>query len=282
MPNSLTKSIQERYPDMSAGQKKIAEYILQNYDKAVFLTAKELGHTVGVSESTVIRFASLLEYNGYPQLQKAMQDMLKTRITTVERMQLSLLDKEGDIIHRVFNTDINNIRLTMEKISHPDFGAAVQEIAKARNIYVISLRSATALGHFLYFYLQLLLKNCKMVGNTNIFLEELRAAGPQDLVIGISFARYTRQTVEGLQYCKERGARVLAITDSLTSPLAKYSDHILTARSEQISFIDTLTAPFSLINALILAVGVKEGAKTAQALSQLEDTWRAFDIYHAD
>jgi len=280
--HSLSKSIQELYPDMSSGQKKIAEYILQNYDKAVFLTAKELGQTVGVSESTVIRFANLLKYNGYPQLQKAMQDMVKNRITTVERMQLSLLDKQSDILHRVFNTDINNIRLTMEKINQADFGIAVQEITKARNIYIISLRSATSLGFFLYFYLQLLLKNCKMVANTDMFLEELRSAGPQDLVIGISFPRYTRQTVEGLKFCRDRGAKLLAITDSLTSPLAHYSHHVLTAHSEQISFIDTFVAPLSLMNALILAVGIKEGAKTTQALSQLEETWHNFNIYHSE
>jgi DNA-binding MurR/RpiR family transcriptional regulator len=279
---ALNKTIQEFYPDMSSGQKKIAEYILKNYDKAVFLTAKELGHAVGVSESTVIRFANLLRYNGYPQLQKAMQDMLKNRITTVERMQLSLLDKEGDILQQVLKTDIDNIRLTMEQVSHADFGAAVEAIVKARHIYIISLRSTAALGYFFYFYLQLLLKNCRLINDTNIFFEELRAAESEDLVIGISFPRYTRRTVEGLQYCQEKGARVLAITDSLASPLAKYSDQVLTVHSGHLSFIDTLTAPFSLINALILGVGSREGIRTALTLSQLEETWKQFNIYHAD
>jgi DNA-binding MurR/RpiR family transcriptional regulator len=269
------------YPKMSSSQKRIAEYLLQNYDKAVFLTAKELGQTLDVSESTVIRFANFLEYNGYPELLKSLQDMVKNRITTVERMQSSLLKKETNVLNQMLAADITNIKLTMEK-ANADFNEAVQAIVQARNIYIISLRSTTALGYFLYFYLQLILKNCRLINGSGLFFEELHTAGPQDLIIAISFPRYTRQTVEGARYAKENGANVLAITDAITSPLAQFSDFTLTAHSEQVSFIDTFVAPLSLLNALIIAVGNQTTEATAQILSQLEDAWRRHEIYYSE
>lgn len=282
MKPSLIQNIQAHYPGMSASHKKIAEYLLDHYDKAVFLTAKELGQTLGVSEATVIRFAMALNYKGYPELQQALQDMVKTKITTVERLRLALLDGQTNLPHKALSADISNIQLTMEEITGADFEKAVNEIILARNIYIISLRSATALGYFLHFYLQLLLQNSRLIHGVGTFFEEIRPAGPGDLVIGISFPRYTRQTVEGIKYARENGARVLAITDSLTSPLAPYSHHVLTARSQQISFVDSFAAPLSLINALILAVGARDSAKTADILRQMEAVWESYRVYHPE
>lgn len=266
---------------MSNSQKKIAEFLLKNYDKAVFLTAKELGQTLDVSETTVIRFANFLEYNGYPELLKALQDMVKNRITTVERMNSSLLKREANVLNQMFAADITNIKLTMEK-ANADFNDAVTAIVQAKKIYIISLRSTTALGYFLYFYLQLLLNNCRLINGSGLFFEELRAVGPEDLVIAISFPRYTKQTVDGAKYAKENGAQILALTDAITSPLAQFSDLTLTAHSEQISFIDTLVAPLSLLNALIIAVGNQNNGATAQVLSHLEDTWKRHEIYYSE
>jgi len=278
----LIKRIQERFPKMSANQKLIANYLLQNYDKAAFMTAQQLGETLEISESTVIRFAAYLDYDGYPQLHKALQDMIKNKISTVERLHLSLDDKRHNIIEKVLNSDIANIRRTLEDINPQDFNKAVTQILKARNIYIISLRSATSLGQFLHFYLQLILKNCRIVSGMSVFFEDLIAVSPEDLVIGISFPRYSRQTIEGLKYAREKGAHTIAITDSVTSPLAPYAEYVLAAHSEMASFIDSFVAPLSLINALIIAVGTNESDKTTTALSQLEDIWDRFKIYYTE
>ncbi|MCR4442545.1 MAG: MurR/RpiR family transcriptional regulator [Peptococcaceae bacterium] len=280
MDTTLRKRIQNHYQKMSSNHKLIAGYLLENYDQAAFMTAQQLGETLGVSESTVIRFATSLEYDGYPQLQKDLQCMVKNKISTVERLHLSLESKQRNILERVFNTDINNIRRTMEEINPQDFKKAVNEIIEARSIYIISLRSATSLGQFLHFYLNLILKNCRVVSGMSVFFEELVAIGPEDLAIGISFPRYSRQTIEGLKYAREKGARTIAITDSVTSPLAEHAHYVLTAHSAMTSFIDSFVAPLSVINALIIAVGTQESEKTAQALSMLEEIWDTFKIYY--
>ncbi|VBB05341.1 sugar isomerase (sis) [Lucifera butyrica] len=281
MRQSLTRKIQTNLANMSSSQRKIAEYLSHHYEKAVFLTARELGNSLGVSESTVIRFAVLLGYSGYPELQKALQQMVQNRITTVERLQRMPIEADGNIINKVLASDINSIRLTMES-ANPDFGRAVNAITRADNIYIVSGRSAAALGYFLFFYLQMLLKNCRNINGAGTFIEELRPAGPGDLVIGISYPRYTRQTMEGLKLAKANGAKVLAITDSVTSPLVQYSDYTLIARSVQTSFIDSFVAPLSLLNALIIAVGNKNNTKTAKALGELEAVWQTFHIYHTE
>ncbi len=283
MEPNLRKRIQENYQKMSNNQKKIAGFILENYDKAAFLTAQQLGELLEVSESTVIRFAMYLGYEGYPQLNRALQDMVKNRISTVERLELSLENKKTDLLQRVMTTDMNNIKRTLEDNNAADFYSVVDEIIKAKNIYIISLRSASALGQFLYFYLHLILKNCHLINNgTDLFFEELAGIGPDDLVIGIAFPRYTRQTVEGLKYAQEKKARTVAITDSFASPLARFGQYVLAAHSGMASFIDSFVAPLSLINALIITVGTRENEKTGQALSQLEEIWDNFKIYYTE
>ncbi|MBS3977732.1 MAG: MurR/RpiR family transcriptional regulator [Syntrophomonadaceae bacterium] len=274
--------VQDISPSFSAGQKMIAEYLLLNYDKAAFMTAARLGAVVGVSESTVVRFAYALGYDGYPQMQRALQDILKNRLTTVDRLQMTAQDNNDHVVDRVLRNDMSNIRLTLEEISRDDFNEAVSMIISARNIYIISLRSATALGYFLNFYLHLLLKNCRIISGAGTVFEQLTAISPEDLVIGISFPRYSRQTVEGLKYAKEKGATTLAISDSVMSPLAKHARVTLVAHSDMASFIDSFVAPLSVINALIIAVGTKESSRTEEALRQLEEIWRTFNIYYVD
>lgn len=281
MRKPLAKRIQEQYPQMSKSHKKIGEYMLQHYDQAVFLTASKLGQMLSVSEATVIRFAVLLGYDGYPELQKALQDMVRNRITTVDRLKLSPKDSRTDIVRSVFNMDSDNMRQTLEGLNTKDFALAVDKMIGARRIYIVSLRSAVVLGQFLHFYLQLLFKNCQMVSG-NLFVEGLAGVGPEDLVIGFSFARYTRQTVESMQYAREKGASTIGITDTLTSPLAPYSEVLLLAQSATPSFIDSFVAPLSLVNALVIAAGTYDLEKTTQTLADFEEGCDKFGVYYKE
>ncbi len=281
-PSSLFKRIQENTANFSNRQKALAEFLLNNYDKAAFMTAARLGATVGASESTVVRFAYALGYDGFPPMQKALQEMVKKRLTTVDRLQMAIKDGQDNVVDRVLRSDMQNIRLTMEELSREDFNLAVNSVLAAENIYIISLRSATALGQFLYFYLHLLLKNCRIIDGSGTLFEQLTAVSPRDAVIGISFPRYSRQTIEGLKYAKEKGAKTIAITDSVLSPLGKHGSIVLTAHSETNSFIDSFVAPLSIINALIIAVGTRESNRAETALQQLEEIWRTFNVYYTE
>jgi len=278
--HQLAKKIQEHFFEMSPKHKKIAEYISNNYDTAVFLTAKQLSREVGVSEATVVRFAVALGYEGYPQLVKAMSEMVRNRITTVERLAFSLKTPQGSILKDVMEHDIANIRLTLEELDLASYLEAVKMITQAKNIYIVALRSAASLGIFLSFYLQILLKNCRLINRMDTMFEDLSNVGPSDLVIGISFRRYTRQTVEGLSFAKEKSANTLAITDDNTSALVKHSDVVLLAKRDMSTFIDSFVAPLSLINALIVSVGMERPKQTRQTLAELEAIWRKNHIYY--
>jgi len=280
VPVPLGKRIQEKFHEMSRKHKLLADYLSKHYDKAVFQTAKELGEDVGVSEATVIRFAVNLGYDGYPEMLKALSEMVRSRITTVDRLEFSLQSPQGSIIKDVMDHDIANIKRTVEELDLPTFQQAVKSIIGAKNIYIVSLRSAATLGNFLYFYLQILLKNCRAISRADTLFEDLANVGTHDLVIGLSFARYTRQTVESLRFARERGAAVLAITDANTSPLTKYSDIVLLAQRDMSTFIDSFVAPLSLINALIVAVGAERPKHTRQALADLEALWKSNNIYY--
>lgn len=282
MEPSLTTRIRQLYPEMSSNQRKLAEYLLQNYDSAAFLTALELGKNLDISESTVIRFANFLGYSGFPDMSRDIQDMVKNKITTVDRLKLSTKSPRHSILDNVLTTDMNNIKKTMEDISREEFNNAVEAISSARKIYIISLRSGSSVGRFLYFYLHLLLKNCTFIGGDELFFEKLIDVGPQDLVIGISIPRYTKQTVEGLKYAREKGAQTLAITDSHTSPLARYGQYVLITHCTMTSFIDSFVATLSVINALITAVGSLDKSRSEEVLAQLEDIWDTFHIYYKD
>ncbi|WP_298836409.1 MurR/RpiR family transcriptional regulator [Clostridium sp.] len=277
----LMRTIQIKFSRLSKGQKLIAEYILNHYDKAAFMTAAKLGTSVGVSESTVVRFANELGFSGYPKLQKALQELIKNKLTTVQRIELSndFITQEN-ALKGVLKADMENIRATLEKINHKTFEDIVNSLFKARKIYIIGLRSSAALAEFLAFHLNLILDNVKVVayGVSDIF-EQMLYVNEQDIVIGIGFPRYTTRTIEALAFAKSKNANVVAITDSLLSPLATRADYTLIAQSNMASFVDSLVAPLSVINALIIAVGLREKEKISRTFSTLEDIWEEYQVY---
>lgn len=277
----LMRLIQIKFSRMSKGQKLIAEYILKNYDKAAFMTAAKLGISVGVSESTVVRFANELGFSGYPKLQKALQELIKNKLTTVQRLELSNdYISEENALKGVLKADMENIRATLEKINHKSFEEVVNNIFNAKRIYIMGLRSSTALAEFLGFYLNLILENVNMVGHgiSDIF-EQMINIGEGDLVIGIGFPRYAAKTIDALAFAQSRNAKVVAITDSLLSPLASKADYTLIAQSNMASFVDSLVAPLSVINALIIAVGMREKEKITTTFNNLEDIWKEYNVY---
>lgn len=282
MPVPVLKRIQARFQDLSPKHRKIAGYLAEHYDKAAFQTAKELARDLGVSEATVTRFAVVLGYEGYPAMSRALGEMVRTRITTVERLEISLQTPKAATLENVMNRDIANIKRTLGEQDPVNFQEAVNKIVKARRIFVVSFRSAAALGVFLEFYLQILRKNCRQVKSSDTMINELADIGPDDLVIGISFARYTRQTVEGLRFAQERGAQRIAITDANTSPLATYGDTVLVAQRDMSSFIDSFVAPLSLINALIVAAGTEDSARTRASFRSLEALWKQYHVYYEE
>jgi len=277
----LMRTIQMKFPRLSKGQKLIAEYILKHYDKAAFMTAAKLGSSVGVSESTVVRFANELGFSGYPNLQKELQELIKNKLTTVQRIELANdFISEENALKGVLKADIENIRATLEKINHKTFEDVVNNIFNAKRIYIIGLRSSTALAEFLGFYLNVILDNVKVVGNgiSDIF-EQIIRVGEGDLVIGIGFPRYANRTIESLAYAQSRNAKVVAITDSLLSPLASQADYTLIAQSNMASFVDSLVAPLSVINALIIAVGLREKENISDTYNSLEKIWQEYEVY---
>jgi len=278
----LMRTIQLKFPRLSKGQKLIAEYILKHYDKAAFMTAAKLGVSVGVSESTVVRFANELGFSGYPKLQKALQELIKNKLTTVQRIELSNdFVSEETALKGVLKSDMENIRSTLEKINHKTFEDVVNSIFAAKKIYIIGLRSSTALSEFLGFYLNLILDNVHVVqyGVSDIF-EQIINVSKDDLVIGIGFPRYAARTIESLSFAKSRGANVVAITDSLLSPLAARADYTLIAQSNMASFVDALVAPLSVINALIISVGLREKEKISTTFTNLENIWQEYQVYN--
>lgn len=277
----LMRMIQVKFPRLSKGQKLIAEYILKHYDKAAFMTAAKLGTSVGVSESTVVRFANELGFSGYPKLQKALQELIKNKLTTVQRIELANdFISEENALKGVLKADMENIRATLEKINHKTFEEVVQSIFDAKKIYIIGLRSSTALADFLGFYLNVILDNVKVVGYgiSDIF-EQMINVGEGDLVIGIGFPRYANRTIECLAFAQSRNAKVVAITDSLLSPLASQADCTLIAQSNMASFVDSLVAPLSVINALIIAVGLREKENISRTYNDLENIWQQYEVY---
>lgn len=277
----LMRIIQIKFPRLSKGQKLIAEYILKHYDKAAFMTAAKLGISVGVSESTVVRFANELGFSGYPSLQKSLQELIKNKLTTVQRIELSNdFISEESALKGVLKSDMENIRSTLEKINHKTFEEVVNSIFNADKIYIIGLRSSTALAEFLGFYLNLILDNVKIVGYgmSDIF-EQMINIKENDLVIGIGFPRYANRTIEALSFAQSKGTKVVAITDSLLSPLASKADYTLIAQSNMASFVDSLVAPLSVINALIIAVGLREKEKISTTFANLENIWQEYQVY---
>ncbi len=277
----LIRLIQAKFHNLSKGQKIIAQFIMSNYDKAAFMTAAKLGEKVGVSESTVVRFANAIGFIGYPQLQKQLQEMVKTKLTTVQRIEMSSdYSNEEGILKNVLKADMENIRSTLDEIDYNVFEGVVKGIVEARSVYILGLRSSTALAEFLGFYLNLITDKVHVVTYTigDIF-EQLFRISDKDMIIGIGFPRYSSKTINALEYCKSRGSKVVAITDSLLSPLASNADYTLVAKSNMESFVDSIVAPLSVLNALIIAVGIKEKANLSSSFTRLEQIWDKYNIY---
>ena len=285
MEKNLFALINEKMPQLSKGHKLIANYILEQYEKAAFMTAQKLGKTVGVSESTVVRFASELGFEGYPEFQRGLQDLMKSKLTAVQRIEVTNEQlSSGDILRQVLNLDIDRIRRTLEETSKEDFNNAVERIISADTIYIIGTRSAASVASFLGYYLSLIFPHVKLIqtATTSELFERIIRIDDKDVMIGISFPRYSRQTVKALKYAKSNGAGVIAITDSTSSPIAKYADDLLLARSDMASFVDSLVAPLSLINALIVAVSVKNVDRVTKTFARLEEIWDEYDVYEKD
>ncbi len=281
---NVLQCINQNFPRLSKGQKRIAQFITGEFDRAAFMTAAKLGSEVGVSESTVVRFANALGFGGYPALQAAMQEVIKTKLTTVQRVEMaSQLAGDGDILKSMMKSDMENIRSTLEIVDSKSFQEVVQTIFEARTVYIVGLRSSTSLAQYMGFYLNLVLDNVNVVGYgiSDIF-EQLLRVSKDDLVIGISFPRYSQRTVEAIRYAREEGATIIGITDSTLSPVAELSDHCLMARSNMVSFVDSLVAPLSLINALIVAVGMGKQEETKDYFKKLEDIWSRYSIYNVN
>ena len=274
--------IQENMGGFSKGQRKIADFILNSYDKAAFMTASCLGKKVGVSESTVVRFASELGYDGYPDMQRSLQKMIRNRLTTVQRIEVTK-DRLGnhDLLSMVLQSDIDKIRLTLEELDRESFNQAVDAIVAARKIYIIGVRSSAAVASFLFFYFNLIFDNVALVSaNTaSEIFESLLRVGEGDAVIGVSFPRYSSRTVQAMSFARDRGATTIAITDSEASPLVPISRYALMARSDMASFVDSLVAPLSLVNALLVAVSRRKGDDLSRTFHTLEQIWEEYSVY---
>lgn len=282
MDNLLAARIQNKMNEFSKGQKRIAEYLAENYDKVAFMTASKLGATIGVSESTVVRFATEIGYDGYPQLQQAMQEMIRNKLTSVQRMEVTLNRiGQSDVLDFVFSQDIDVIRRTMQETSHENFYRAADAIASARKTYILAARSAFGLGTFLAYYMNLLFGNAVLVQATSegeIF-EQMIRTDEKDVVVGISFPRYSRKIAKAMDFAHNSGSKVIAITDTEESPIALPADYFLLARSDIASIVDSLCAPLSLINALIVTLSLRKSGETKQMFQKLENIWDEYGVY---
>ena len=265
---------------LSKGHRKIAQYIVEHYDKAVFMTASKLGESVGVSESTVVRFASAMGYEGYPQLQRSLQELVSHRLTANQRFEMSTEIDPREALSVVLKSDVQNLRATMEQMDEAVFEDVVARLLNARAIYVMGLRSAAPLAQFMGYYLNYIFDNVHLVssGATDVF-EEISKLKENDVLVGISFPRYSSRTLEAMRFAKRCGAQVVAITDGPMSPLADMADATLTARTDMASFVDSLAAPLSLINALLVALGLHRKEALKEHFRQLESIWETYEVY---
>ena len=265
---------------LSKGHRRIAQYIVEHYDKAVFMTASRLGESVGVSESTVVRFAAVLGYEGYPQLQRALQELVSHRLTAVQRFEMSSEIDPNAVLRTVLKSDMQNIRATVEELDNHAFEEGVKRILNAKEIYVIGLRSAAPLAQFLGYYLNYIFDRVHLVSSaaTDVF-EEIARISEADVVIGISFPRYSTRTVKAMRFARSCGAQVISITDGPMSPLHEVSDVCLNAYTDMASFVDSLAAPMSVINALVVSLGLHRKEELSRHFKQLEAIWAANDVY---
>ena len=277
----LISDIQTQYTRLSKGQKLIAQYILNNYDKVAFMTACKLGETVGVSESTVVRFANALGYSGYPKLQAALQELIKNKLTTVQRVEMvNDYSDENTILNKILKGDIDNIRETLEEIDGEAFQEAVSRLLKARKIYILGMRTSFVVAQYLGFYLGIILDNVHTVRmDMGDAFEQIVRIGEDDVVIAFSFPRYSKKSFQLVKYAKEKGAHVISITDSLFAPIASESDNTLIVKSNMASFVDSLVPAMSVANALAVAVGMKEKEDIKEHFDDLEQMWDKYGMF---
>ena len=283
--NELLARLDEKYPKLSKGQKRLTDYIRKNYDKAAFLTAAKLGEAVGVSESTVVRFASQLGYKGYPEFQKALGELVRTKLNSIQRMEVTYgRITQSEILATVLQSDVDKIKMTMESIDQKAFELAVDMILEAKKIYVIGIRSCAPLANFLTFYLNLICDNVISVhtNSSSEIFEQLIRINEEDVIVGISFPRYSVRTLKALKFASNRKAKVITLTDSVHSPMNLYSSCNLIARSDMASIVDSLVAPLSVINALVVALCMKKQKEVIQTLETLEDIWDEYQVYSRD
>ena len=281
----LLSKMNAQYQKFSKGQKKLAAYIQENYDKAAFLTAAKLGETVGVSESTVVRFAIYLGYKGYPEFQKALEELVRTKLNSIQRMEVTYGKvPQSEILDTVLHSDIDKIKMTLDAVDHEAFELAVETILKAKNIYIVGIRSCAPLAGFLAFYLNLIFDSVRLL-NTNSaseLFEQMIRIGEEDVIIGISFPRYSMRTLKALEFANNRNAKVITLTDSIHSPMNLYSSCNLIARSDMASIVDSLVAPLSVINALVGALSMRKQKDVVATLESLEKIWDEYQVYNND
>ncbi len=282
MQTDIFTLLKSQEPTFSKGQRRICNYILDSYDKAAFMTASRLGKAVGVSESTVVRFAMELGFDGYPGMQKAMQEMVANRLTSVQRIEVAN-DRIGsqDIVSMVLQSDADRLRQTVDTVDRQEFQATVEAVLNAKQIYILGVRSAAPLANFLGYYLNYMFRNVHIVtaSGTSEMFEQIVGAGGEDVVLAISFPRYSAATTKGARYCRSTGATVIGITDSRLSPLGQFCDHILLAKSDMLSLVDSLVAPLSVINALIVALAAKREKALSRTFEDLERIWEQYNVY---
>ena len=282
MNKDILNMLEEQAHSFSKGQRSIAKFIMGSYDKAAFMTASRLGKTVGVSESTVVRFAVELGFDGYPSMQKAMQEMVLNRLTSVQRIEVTN-DRIGDqdVLSMVMQSDMEKLRQTSETVNREDFRGAVNAILQARRIYIIGVRSTAPLANFLGYYLNYMFNNVHLIttsGSSEMF-EKIIGVDSDDVVVAFSFPRYSSSTLKGVQYCRSTGATVIGITDTKLSPLGQNSDCVLVAKSDMVSLVDSLVAPMSVVNALIVALAAKREQEVAKTFHTLERVWEEYHVY---
>ena len=282
MRQDILSLLKAKEPTFSKGQRRIAQYILESYDKAAFMTANTLGKTVGISESTVVRFAVELGFDGYPTMQKALQEMVVNRLTSVQRIEVTN-DRIGgqNILTTVLQSDMEKLRQTSEMADNAAFDAAVNAILGAERVFILGVRSAAPLASFLGYYLNYMFQNVHILtaSGAGEMFEQIVGVNSRDAVIAFSFPRYSATTLKTAQYCRSTGATVIGVTDTKLSSLGQCSDHVLVAKSDMVSLVDSLVAPLSVVNALIVALAAKKEKELSKTFQELEHIWAEYDVY---
>lgn len=282
LKSNLIAHITERQQSFSKGQKRIAQYIIEHYDQAAFMTAYRLGKTVGVSESTVVRFAAELGFEGYPQLQKAMQELIRSKLTSVQRIEVTRARmRDDEVLDNIIGCDLANIRQTLEELPRDVFYQAADALVGARRVYIFGAGSCRTLASFMAYYLKLLLVDVQLIytnSETEIF-EDMLHINAQDVIVGFSFPRYSSKAVKAMHFAHSRDAKVIAVTDSEISPIAKYASWLLLAHSDMATIVDSLVAPLSIVNALIVAISLKKKEEIKSELTELESIWEEYAVY---